>query len=149
MDQLIQAFGIDVKLIIIQVFNFGILMALLTYFLYKPVLKMLADREEKIAQGIKDAESAAEALATAEDEKQTILTGAHKEAEEVAARAKTHADDKAASITAAADEKASGIVATAEQKAEDIKIKAHKDSESEVAKLAVLAAEKVLKEQTS
>lgn len=39
MDQLIQAFGIDAKLITVQIINFGILLAALTYFLYKPVLK--------------------------------------------------------------------------------------------------------------
>ena len=147
MDQLIHAFGLDVKLIIIQVFNFGILMLLLTYFLYKPVLKMLSDREEKIAKGIEDAEGAAKALAEAETEKQGILTNANKEAEAVVERAKSYADEKAAGIAAAADEKAAGIVSAAEQKAEEIKHKAHKESESEIAQLAVLAAEKVLREK--
>ena len=149
MDQLISAFGIDLKLIIIQIINFVLLVGLLSYFLYKPLMKMLADREEKIAKGVKDAESAAKALATAEEEKQAIVGEAHKEAEGVAARAKEHADQKASEITATADEKAAGIVSAAEQKAEDIKAQAHKDSEAEVAKLAVLAAEKVLKEKTT
>ena len=73
MEQLIEAFGIDVRLIIIQVFNFGILMAVLTYFLYKPVLKMLNEREAKIAQGIKDAEEAAKVRGEATEEKKAIL----------------------------------------------------------------------------
>ena len=149
MDQLIQAFGIDLKLIVIQIINFILLLALLSYFLYKPLLKVLNEREEKITQGVKDAEAAAEAKAAAASEKQVIVSAAHKEAEEVAARAKIHADEKAVAITAAADEKAGSIVNAAEQKAEDIKVKAHKDSEAEIAKLAVLAAEKILKEKTT
>jgi len=149
MDQLIQAFGIDVRLIIIQIINFTVLVALLSYFLYKPLLKMLNDREAKISQGVKDAEAAAEAKAAADSEKQVIVAAAHKEAEDVATRAKVYADEKASEVAQAADEKAVGIIATAEQKAEDIKSKAHKDSEAEIAKLAVLAAEKVLQEKTS
>jgi len=149
MEQLITAFGIDVKLIIVQIINFVLLVALLSYFLYKPLLKVLADREEKITQGVKDAEAAAVAKAEADSEKQTLMAAAHKEAEDVAARAKTYADEKAASIATAADEKAAGIVASAEQKAADIKTQAHKDSEAEIAKLAVLAAEKVLTEKSA
>lgn len=144
MDQLIEAFGIDVKLIVVQIINFIILVALLSYFLYKPLLKVLADREEKIAQGVKDAEAAAAAKAAADSEKQVIVSAAHKEAEAVAARAKTHADEKAATIAATADEKAAAIVAAAETKAAELKVQAHKESEAEIAKLAVLAAEKIL-----
>lgn len=149
MEQLIQAFGIDAKLIIVQVFNFGILMVALTYFLYKPVLNMLASREEKIAQGIKDAENAARAKASADEEKKAILATANKDAEAVAANAKQYADEKATSIVADAQAKAEGIVKDAEGKSEEIKAQAHKESEAEIAKVAVLAAEKVLKEQTS
>lgn len=147
MEQLIQAFGIDAKLIVVQVVNFVILLALLSYYLYKPVLKVLADREEKVAQGVKDAENAAKALATAEDEKQEIVSAAHKEAEDVASRAKAHADKKAADIASTAEEKAASILSVAELKAERIKIQAQKDSEAEVAKVAVLATEKLLKQQ--
>lgn len=147
MDQLIEAFGIDAKLIVVQIINFALLAGLLTYLLYKPVLKVMADREEKIAKGIEDAEKAAKTLEGAEDEKQVILTDAHKAAEDVTQRAKAHADEKAAAIAAVADEKAAGVVAAAEEKAENIKLVAKKDSEAEIAKLAVLAAEKVLKEQ--
>lgn len=147
MEQLIQAFGIDVKLIIIQIINFVLLVGALSYFLYKPVLKILNDREEKIAQGIKDAEAAAEAKASADKEKQTILGSAHKEAEVVATNAKTYADEKAAQIVAEAQTKAEGVVKSAESKGEEIKVQARKESEAEIAKLAVLATEKVLREK--
>jgi len=145
MEQLLQAFGIDAKLIIIQLINFGILAGLLTYFLYTPILKMLAQREEKIAQGMKDAEDAAKAKAVADEEKKDILSAAHKDAESVGANAKTYADEKAVVIVAEAQIKAETTVKNAEAKSEEIKEQARKDSEAEIAKLAVLAAEKVLK----
>lgn len=147
MEDIIHAFGIDGRLIIIQLINFGILMVALGYFLYKPILRVLKEREEKIAQGLQDAEAAAQAKAEAGAEKQAILTGAHHEASEVAKRAKAAADTTAAEIVAAAQAKAGTVLADAEAKREQIKAQALKESEKEIAALAVLAAEKVLKEQ--
>ncbi len=144
MDEIINAFGIDARLIIIQLVNFGILMAALGYFLYKPILRMLKEREDKITQGLQDAEAAAKARSEATEEKQTILTSAHMEAGEVAKRAKAVADLQAAELKTAAEEKAQAILADAEIKREQIKAAALKESEKEIASLAVLAAEKVL-----
>jgi len=147
MDEIINAFGIDARLIIIQLVNFGILMVALGYFLYKPILRILKEREEKISQGLLDAEAAAQAKAEAGEEKQTILTTAHLEAGEVAKRAKTAADTAAAEIMAAAQVKAGAVLSDAEAKREQIKAAALKESEKEIATLAVLAAEKVLRQQ--
>lgn len=149
MEQLIQAFGIDVKLIVVQIVNFIVLMGALTYFLYKPVLKVLADREEKIVQGIKDAEAAAVSKADADREKQSILTAAHAEAETVAQNAKSFANEKSESIIAEAQGKAASVIQDAQTKSEEIKAQARRESEAEIAKVAILAAEKVLREQST
>lgn len=149
MEQLIEAFGIDVKLIVIQIVNFGLLLAVLSYFLYKPVLKMLADREAKIKQGIADAEQAALAKSEAEKEKQVVLTDAHKEAGNVVERATTSADEKASSILSGAQLKAAEVLAAAEKRSIELMAKAAKDNEAEVAKVAVLAAEKILSQKTA
>jgi len=149
MDQLISAFGIDVNLIIIQIVNFAILAGFLWYFLYEPVLKMLNTREEKITQGIADAENAALALAKAEEEKAGILTKAHESAKEVANRAKTEADNSAAAILAEARKKAEVAVLEAKKEAELLQAKIKKETEAEITKTAILAAEKILREKTS
>jgi F-type H+-transporting ATPase subunit b len=147
MDQIISAFGIDAKLIIIQLINFGILMVALGYFLYKPILRLLDERAEKIAQGLKDAESAAAAKAEAADEKKAVLAAAQAEAAEVAKRAKAAAESQANTIVSEASGKAGQVIKDAELKSEQIKAQALKESEKEIANLAVLAAEKVLRER--
>jgi F-type H+-transporting ATPase subunit b len=147
MEQLIQAFGIDVRLIIVQAFNFGLLLAILSYLLYKPVLKMLADREAKIAQGMKDAEEAGKAKAEATEEKKAVIAAANKEAEAMTSRAKEFAVVKADEIVADAQKKAEQVAKDAALRSEEIKAQAIKESGAEIAKLAVLAAEKVLKER--
>ena len=145
MEGILNTFGIDIRLIVIQLVNFALLLVALWYFLYKPVLNMLATREEKIAAGIKDAEAAAAVRENAETEKKEILSAAHKEAEEVGARAKAFADEKTVTLLDEAKEKAESVVREAQSKGELLKQQAQKESEEEIAKLAVLAAERVLK----
>ena len=149
MEQIIAAFGIDARLIVIQIINFVILMAALGYFLYTPILNMLKAREETITQGIKDAEAAAAAKSAAESEKATILTAAHGEAKEIEARATAAAAEKASALTSEADAKADQIVKKAEAEAIELKKKIERESEAEVTKLALLAAEKVMRERTN
>lgn len=149
MEQLIHAFGIDARLILIQVVNFGLLMAALTYLLYKPVLKLLAEREEKIAKGIADAKAAEAARASAEEEKKGIIATANKDAEAMTVRATEHAAQKADQIVADAHKKADQVIKDAGERGNEMKAQALKESEAEIAKLAVLAAEKILKERTS
>ncbi len=144
MEQLIEAFGIDVKLIIIQIINFVILAGLLSYFLYKPLLKVLSDREAKIKQGIVDAEEAAKAKANALEEKKAILSTAQADAQAIDARAQAFAKEKEAQILSEAETKASEVVKNAEVKSALLKEQALKESEAEIAKIAILAAEKVL-----
>ena len=52
MDQL----GISCGLLVSQIVNFLLLMVILRLVLYKPVLNMLDQRKERIAQSMKDAE---------------------------------------------------------------------------------------------
>jgi F-type H+-transporting ATPase subunit b len=149
MEAIIAAFGIDVHLIVVQIINFTILMVALGYFLYTPVLNLLHEREEKIAAGIKDAEAAATAKASAEVEKAAVLTEAHHAAAEVNARAKVTAEVAAAEIVAAAETAAHAAKAKAVVEAEQLKAAAIKASEAEIAKTAILAAEKILREKSA
>jgi len=147
MQEILHAFGIDWRLIVIQVFNFVILMGLLWYLLYGPVLKLINERKEKIAKGIQDAEDAKALKDNAETERAGILTEAQKEAGVVAQKAKEYADQKTGEAVAAAEVKAEQIVTNATTKGVELQKKMEKESEAEIAKLAVLAAEKVLKER--
>ena len=54
MEEIIHAFGIDWRLIVIQMFNFAVLAGALWYFLYTPVLTILSDREAKLKKGVED-----------------------------------------------------------------------------------------------
>ncbi|MBI3486414.1 F0F1 ATP synthase subunit B [Candidatus Daviesbacteria bacterium] len=54
--EILQSFGIQPLLLAAQIVNFLVLLFILKRFLYKPILKVLADRKEKIAESLKNAE---------------------------------------------------------------------------------------------
>ena len=149
MEEILHAFGIDGRLIVIQIFNFAILAGALWYFLYTPVLKLLSEREAKLKKGLEDAENAANALTEADAEKATIIKDARVEAASIVQKGTKHAEEKQAAILAEAQAKAQRHAEQAALQAEEIKAKALKESEAEIAKLAILGAEKVLRSELS
>jgi F-type H+-transporting ATPase subunit b len=149
MQEILHAFGIDWRLIAIQIFNFSILVVVLWYFLYTPVLRMLSEREAKIKKGIEDAEHAKKARVDALAEKATIIKDAHTEAGTIFARATQNAEEKEKVLLNEAQEKIARDIKNAQQLAEDLKVKALKESEAEITKLSLLAAEKVLNTELS
>lgn len=144
MSELIAAFGIDWRLLAVQGINFGLLLTALWYFLYRPVLRIIDERQKKIAEGVEKAESAERRLSEAHAEGSRITAGASRDAEAIVATAKARADEKAAEVARAAQARADALIAEANAKAEEAKRAALRESEKEIAKAAVLAAEKIL-----
>ena len=58
MNQLFEQLGIDWKLFLSQVVNFFVLLAVLTFFMYKPLIKIIKERNQKIKEGLAKAEEA-------------------------------------------------------------------------------------------
>ncbi len=145
MEQLFSTFGIDVKLILAQAVNFGVLFVALSYFLYKPVMKTLDERRAKIAQGVEDAEQAAVTLATADEESKKRIGQADTEAEGIVASARETAGTEKTRILKEAESRAEAVQKDAEARAQETADKALRDSEKEIARLAILAAEKAMK----
>lgn len=79
---------IEVKQILLQLLNFGILAAVLGKFLFKPVLKLLDARSQKIADGMAAAESNLKLAAQLEKKQADKLAEATKKAAAILALAK-------------------------------------------------------------
>lgn len=149
MDQLFATFGINWSLLLIQIINFGALLALLTYLLYKPVLKMIDDRKAMIEKGVTDAEAAAKKLTEADSEARVIVGKGAKDAESLVADARARADVKGAEMVRAAEERAVAIQKDAEMRAQEASRAMAKESEKNIARVAMLAAEKILREKAT
>ncbi|OGG53934.1 ATP synthase F0 subunit B [Candidatus Kaiserbacteria bacterium RIFCSPLOWO2_12_FULL_53_8] len=144
MGELFATFGVNWKLLLIQAVNFGLLLSVLTYFLYKPILRIIDERREKIAEGVRTAEAAAKQLADAKEEREGIVGTAAREAEGLVASARTRADERGTEIVKAAEARAAATIKDAAERAEEAKRQALKESEREIARAAMLAAEKIL-----
>ncbi|RJO59425.1 ATP synthase F0 subunit B [Candidatus Parcubacteria bacterium] len=83
MDELIKKFGIEPALLIAQIINFGIVLFVLWKFAYKPVLKVLRDRQAKVKQSLVDAKAIEEKLHAAEALKKEKILEARAEAEQI------------------------------------------------------------------
>lgn len=81
--ELLKNFGFEPIMFLAQIVNFLILVYIFRRFLYLPILKVLSAREEKIKQGLKDAEQAHLELIEAEKDKDEIIRKAGKEAEKI------------------------------------------------------------------
>lgn len=68
MDSIVSTFHIDWKVIVAQAINFGVVFVVLYIFALKPLGKLMADRSEKIARGINDAKKSDELLQKATEE---------------------------------------------------------------------------------
>ena len=80
MEQVAQTFGVDWPHLTAQVISFSIVCALLYWFAYKPVLRMLEERRQQIAQGLANTEKINAALAAIETQRKEAMTAARAEA---------------------------------------------------------------------
>ena len=144
MEKVLDVFGIDWKLLLINAVNFGLLLAALTYFFYKPMMRMLDERRSKIAHGVKSAAKAEAELKEIEASRGEKLAQAGKEADQVISEARRAAADKQREIMAQAEASAQRALLEAEAQAHDMKERAVQESKQEVAKLIVLGIEKSL-----
>jgi F-type H+-transporting ATPase subunit b len=147
MADLLQSFGVDARLLIIQAVNFAVLLGALTYFLYKPVLKVLDERREKIAQGVADAQKASEELADASKTAEGIVSTATDSAEQILSTSKDAAMQKGKELIDEAQARSERIEADAQAKAAEAAKRALDGSNEQIARTAILAAERLLKKK--
>ncbi|PID52789.1 MAG: ATP synthase F0 subunit B [Candidatus Moraniibacteriota bacterium] len=147
MNELISSLGIDMKLFGAQLINFAILLFVLYKFAYKPVLKMLDDRTEKIEKGLKDAEASSKKLEEMTEREKEILVEAKKQAKEIIEKAEEQARINRDEIVAHAKEESDRIIENAQNIAQEQKQKMIGEVKLEVADLVAVALEKVVDEK--
>jgi F-type H+-transporting ATPase subunit b len=141
-----EALGINLGLLVVQIIAFTIVFLTLQAWVYKPLLNMLESRKNKIAQGLEDARVAADARADAEKEAARILADAHAEAskivQEATERAATAARDARLAVEGEASSARETILAEAQQERGRIL----GDLRGQVAALAAAATQKLIGE---
>ncbi len=115
--EILNQFGINPILLAAQVVNFLILLFILKKFLYKPILRVLEERKEKIEDSLKNAEEIEKKLQATEEQSEKIIAKTLQQAQKIldetrkaAAQMLEGAKETSAEIISDANVKASEIV---------------------------------------
>jgi len=103
-----ETFGFDTKIFLSQVVSFVIVALVLRQFAYKPILAVLEERRQRIAEGLLNAEKIKQQLAEAEQRHAEILAKANAQAQKMI-------DDARESSAHIAERKQQEAVVAAEQ----------------------------------
>jgi len=138
--------GINLGFLLFQVFNFAVLAVLLGMWAFKPIVRGLENRKQKIAQGMEDARIAAEARANAEKDAAKIVAEAQARAAQTIREATERAEVAAKDVRAAADAEAAKARQSAIAEAEGERNRMLGDLRGQVAALAIAATQKLVGE---
>lgn len=137
---------IQLNQIIFQMINFGVVLGVLTYFIYKPVLKLLNDRRERVAAATAAAAEMMQEKEELERQRESILLKASQEAKKIEDGMRKESREQA---KLALEQSKQEIVAReAKFSSELAKMKKQEIAfmQDEIKKAALLMAEKVLNE---
>ena len=141
-----EALGINLGFLIIQILAFAIIFLTLNAWVYKPMLDLMDNRRKKIAQSLEDARVAAEARADAEKEAAKVLAEAQAEASRVIREATDRALDAGKEVKAAAEAEGVKTKELAAVEAGQERNRILGDLRGQVAALAIAAAQKLIGE---
>jgi len=90
-EETAKTFGLNGPIFIAQVVNFIVVATLLRFLAYKPILKVLEERRQRIAEGLANAEKSKAELAKAEAGRLEVLGQANTQANQLIAEARAAA----------------------------------------------------------
>ena len=137
--------GINGPFLLAQIVNFIVLFLLLRRFLYPPLVKMLDERKQSIANGLAAADVARK---EAEEERAKLMaqiTTERAEAQQRVASASAQAERVKADILADARREAEVIKARAVEEAGAEKQRILAEAQKQIAELTLLATERVVR----
>lgn len=147
MEELIIKLGIDWKLLIAQIVNFGLLMFLLYKFAYGPMIKFLDKRSKKIADGILNAEEMDKRKDEIEEHGRKIAEKAQEKANELLKESKELAEKEHNIAIEEAREKVKKVIEDAKESIANEKELAIEEAKTELGNLVLMATKKVLGEK--
>ena len=126
------------------VINLLVLLALMKKFLYQPVLHVIAKRQEMITGQFAQAAAANEEAKQLKIKYESCLADAKTESAGILKEAKVQAGAEYDKILADAEKRAKELIEEAKRMGQEEKEKAVKEADTEIAKLAVAAASRIV-----
>lgn len=140
------ALGVNGPFLLSQIVNFLILFLAIRFLLWKPMLKMLDERKQRIAQGLEDAEQARKDRERAQAEYEERIKQAEQERERILARAAEEGEQARAETLAQARAQAERIIAEGKETVEQERQQMLAELRSQVVALSIAAANRLIGE---
>lgn len=140
---------LDPGLFVWTILTFLLLVFILAKFAWKPLLKMLQDREDMVRSSLEDAEKAKSELERLNEESEAIMAKARSEAQSILADGKAAAEKVKDDIIAKSKEQANKIREDAGNQFQVEKDKAISEIKKEVVNLTLSVAEKLIRKNLS
>jgi len=143
MAETLQSLGIYWPKLLAQTVNFAIVMFVLWRFAYRPVLKMLEERRQRVAEAMINAEKAREELAKTEGQRSQVLAETNAQANKMIEEARAAAAKVREQETQKAIKEAEQIVVKAREAAAIERTRMLADVKRELGRLVVATTSKV------
>jgi len=140
----LEALGLNLGYILLQIFMFLVVFVVMRAWVYKPMLGLLERRRKAIAQGLEDARIAGEARANAEQEANRIMAEAQSKAAQTVRDAIERAEVAAREVRSSAEAEANRAREVALAEVEQERNRTLGELRSQVAALAIAAAQKLI-----
>jgi F-type H+-transporting ATPase subunit b len=141
-----EGIGINLPLLIAFIVSFINLFAFFSVFAYKPILKMLEERQAKIRESMEQAEKIRQDASRSEEEIKAHLEQARQDGQGVIAQATQIGERLKEEAKQGARQEAESLIAKARSEIQRERDKSVEELRAEFADIAILAAEKVIKE---
>ena len=142
---LLGTLGIDWKLFLAQLVNFGIVLFIFWKWVVKPLGTTLTQRQERIEQGLKNADLTEEEKKRFEEWKASEMKKVRNEADHIMRTTTDTANIVKQETIVEAQQQAAKVMEQAKSSIESEKIQMLKEVKQEIATLVVLASEKILR----
>ena len=142
--EILENIGFNLPGLVSQFINFGLLLLLLSVLLYRPVLRILDQRADRIRESLEAAERARQESAKSEEEVQRALGEARERGQQIIQQAQELGQKMEADAREGARTEAEALIARAREEIQRERDDAVEQVRREFTDLAILAAERVI-----
>ena len=139
-----EGLGINLPTLIAQIINFAILLGLLYLVAYKPIMRILDERSQKVKESMEQTELIKQQAERAEEEVKKQIEAAGREGQEIVARAVRSGEEVRQKAQQEARQDAESLIARAQGEIQRERDEAIGELRKEFADLTILAAGQVI-----
>ena len=147
--ELLTKLGVDWKLLLAQIVNFTILLSILSFFVYRPLLRVIDERRERIRQSMEDAEHIAHEKERIAKARQEALRQVDRECGALLESVKNDAERLKTDILHAADIEANTIIMKGREQLRAERAQALQDMQKSLAGAILHVTEQMIEREFS